>query len=170
MATLYLLDANILINANRDYYPVEAVPEYWSWLANLAGQHIVKMPSETFDELKGGDAERDVLRGWANDAEVAPILRLPGTAEVGLVRRVLREYASDLTDIEVAEVGKDPFLIAHGLADVGTRVVVSAEISAPSKKRANRKVPDICKGLGIRCIDAFQMNRELQFRTDWNRR
>lgn len=32
MATLYLLDANILIDANRDYYPVEAVPEYWAWL------------------------------------------------------------------------------------------------------------------------------------------
>jgi hypothetical protein len=155
MATLYLLDANVLINANRDYYPVDAVPEYWAWLVALARKGVIKMPLETFEELKGGNPERDVLRGWANDAEVAS---------------VLREYATDLTDIEIGEIGKDPFLIAHGLVDTVNRVVVSAETSAPGKKRANRRVPDVCRGLGVRCINAFDLNRELNFRTDWNRR
>jgi hypothetical protein len=170
MTAPYLLDANVLINANRDYYPVDAVPEYWAWLVALAQKGVIKMPLETFEELKGGNPERDVLRGWANNAEVASVLRLPDEAEVAIVRSVLRQYATDLTDIEVGEIGKDPFLIAHGLADTVNRVVVSAETSAPGKQRAKRRVPDVCKGLGVRCINAFDMNRELNFRTDWNRR
>lgn len=170
MAGLYLLDANVLINANRDYYPINAVPEYWAWLVALAQRGVIKMPLETFEEIKGGNPERDALRGWANNAEVASALRLPDEAEVAFVRAVLREYGTDLTDIEVGEIGNDPFLIAHALADTVNRVVVSAETSAPGKQRAKRRVPDVCRGLGIRCINAFEMTRELNFRTDWNRR
>ena len=28
----YLLDANVLIDADRDYYPLGRVPEFWDWL------------------------------------------------------------------------------------------------------------------------------------------
>lgn len=31
---LYLLDANVIIDANRDYYPLERVPEFWAWLVD----------------------------------------------------------------------------------------------------------------------------------------
>ena len=33
---LYVLDANVFIDANRDYYPIERVPEFWDWLAEMA--------------------------------------------------------------------------------------------------------------------------------------
>ena len=33
---LYLLDANVLIDADRDYYPIDRVPEFWNWLAVMA--------------------------------------------------------------------------------------------------------------------------------------
>ncbi len=29
---LYLLDANVLIDADRDYYPIDRVPEFWDWI------------------------------------------------------------------------------------------------------------------------------------------
>jgi hypothetical protein len=32
---LFLLDANVLINANRDYYPIDRVPELWEWLVHV---------------------------------------------------------------------------------------------------------------------------------------
>lgn len=38
--------------------------------------------------------------------------------------------------------GRGPFLIAYAVADPGHRVVVSIEVSAPAKKRANRRLPD----------------------------
>ena len=42
--TLYLLDANVLIDAQRDYYPFEMVPEFWDWLVHMARQGTIKVP------------------------------------------------------------------------------------------------------------------------------
>jgi len=39
---LYLLDANTLIDAKRDYYPIDRVPEFWSWLIFQGQQGINK--------------------------------------------------------------------------------------------------------------------------------
>ncbi len=43
--------------------------------------------------------------------------------------------------------------------------VITKEVSAPSKQRANRKVPDVCKVMGVRCINDFVFYRELNFKT-----
>ena len=58
---LYLLDANVLIDANRDYYPIKRVPEFWTWLEHLGKQTQVKVPLEIYEELNVGD---DDLAIW----------------------------------------------------------------------------------------------------------
>lgn len=45
---LDLLDANVLIDANRDYYPIERVPEFWEWLADLGECGLTKVPPEIY--------------------------------------------------------------------------------------------------------------------------
>ena len=30
--TLYLMDANVLIRAHADYYPLDRLPQFWAWL------------------------------------------------------------------------------------------------------------------------------------------
>ncbi|MEZ5469670.1 MAG: DUF4411 family protein [Lysobacterales bacterium] len=59
--------------------------------------------------------------------------------------------------------------IAHAPAAPSDYCVVTTEVSKPRKQRQNRRIPDVCNTLGIRCIDTFTMLKELQFRTDWNR-
>jgi hypothetical protein len=49
--TLYLLDANVLIQAHEDYYPVDRIPRFWAWLLEMAAQNIIKMPRVIFDEV-----------------------------------------------------------------------------------------------------------------------
>lgn len=74
---LYLLDANVLITAHHLYYPVDAVPEFWDWLAHQGEAGNIKMPIETFEEVKDGsnDADRDLLYAWVqDDANKAAIL------------------------------------------------------------------------------------------------
>ena len=63
---LYLIDANILITANNNYYPVDAVPEYWAWLEYMATRGDLKMPIEIFDEIKEGPNQpgKDLLYAW----------------------------------------------------------------------------------------------------------
>lgn len=57
---LYLLDANVLIDANRDYYPLGRVDEFWEWLIHHGEQGNIKIPIEIYEELKAGKrAEND---------------------------------------------------------------------------------------------------------------
>ena len=46
---LYLLDANVLIDADRDYYPLERVPEFWDWLVDGGVKGRVKIPLEMYE-------------------------------------------------------------------------------------------------------------------------
>lgn len=48
---LYLLDANVLIDANRDYYPIERVPEFWDWLVSQGLQGVVKIPIDMYADI-----------------------------------------------------------------------------------------------------------------------
>lgn len=124
MPMLYLLDANTLIDANRDYYPIRRVDEYWSWLVHQGQEGRVKIPLEIYEEVKGG--KKDELSKWAKDAETESALRFEEEVEIALVQKVTEEgYAPDLTDIEIEQIGRDPFLIAYALVDVGNRCIVS---------------------------------------------
>lgn len=167
---LYLLDANVLITAHNLYYPVDAVPEFWSWLVHKGSTGEIKMPLETFEEVRDGsnDAERDLLYAWVQEAAIRTAILLAEEVDAMLVQRVLEiGYAPDLTDDELEQIGRDPFLIAYALASPADRCVVSTEVSAPRKQRQNRRVPDVCEALGVRCCDTFTMLRTLQFSTRW---
>ena len=58
---LYLLDANVLITANNDYYPLGRVPEFWEWLVECGNRQQVKIPVEMYEEIVKGD---DNLTRW----------------------------------------------------------------------------------------------------------
>ena len=142
---LYLLDANVLIDANRDYYPLERVPEFWDWLIRMGTEDNVKVPYEIYEEINAGT---DALAKWAKDKDVSEALVLKEDADQRLVADVINVgYASDLNDIEIETVGRDPLLIAYARADVGSRTIVTTEHSKPTKQRANRHVPDVCAQL-----------------------
>ena len=51
---LYLLDANVLIDADRDYYPIDRVPEFWEWLLVNANAGRLKVPLEVYEEVVAG--------------------------------------------------------------------------------------------------------------------
>ncbi|MBI4556278.1 MAG: DUF4411 family protein [Candidatus Hydrogenedentes bacterium] len=162
---LYLLDANILIDANRDYYPISRVREFWEWLEHNGTEGHVKIPVEVYEEIKEGD---DDLTKWAKKAEIKDALLLKEDADSTLVSRVINEgYAPDLTDDEVEKLGRDPFLVAYALAGPGGRCVVTTEGSKPKRVRANRHIPDVCRDLGIACCNTFELVRALDFRTGW---
>lgn len=170
---VYLLDANVLITAHTTYYPLDAVPEFWTWLTHQCGEGNIKMPIDTYEEVKDGgtDEEQSPLYAWVRHEANRAVLLLNGEADGDLVRRVLRDgYADDLSDNEVEGLGRDPFLIAHALADTVNRCVVTTEVSKPTKTRQNRRIPDACASLGVRCCDPFALLRTLRFSTDWSRR
>ena len=166
---VYLLDANVLITAHHLYYPVEAVPEFWDWLVHMGNAGEIKMPIETLEEVKDGsnDAERDLLFAWIQDDAKKAAILFDEDVQPALVQRVTAQYAPDLTDDELEAIGRDPFLIAHALADPGNRCVVTTEASKRRQQRQNRRIPDVCADVGVQCCDTFTMLRALQFSTRW---
>ena len=58
---LYLIDANVLIRAHEDYYPLDRVPQFWTWLEQNALVGQIKMPFEIYDEIA---ISRGPLKDW----------------------------------------------------------------------------------------------------------
>jgi hypothetical protein len=165
---LYLLDANVLITANSTYYPLDQVPEFWSWVHHQATSNRIKIPREIMEEIKAGRKDDDPLLDWICITEIAVALLLDEAVDVALVQHVVSTgYAPDLRDDEVEKVGRDPFLIAYALADPAVRTVVTTEVSRPSAQRANRKLPDVCQAVGAMSCGPFALNKALDFRTGW---
>jgi hypothetical protein len=164
---LYLLDANVLITANNTYYPIDQVPEFWSWLQYQATLGHVKVPLEVMEEVQAGRKD-DPLLDWISRAENRAAVLLEETVDVALLQHVVSTgYATDLTDDEVEELGRDPFLIAYALSDPSERCVVTTEVSKPRAQRQNRRIPDVCQSLGVQCCGPFVLNRTLGFHTGW---
>jgi hypothetical protein len=162
---LYLLDSNVLIDAARDYYPFDMVPEFWQWLEHQGTAGVVKVPIEMYEEVTEGS---DTAADWLRLERVKMALKFAEEVDPAHVARVVSDgYATDLTDDEVQRIGRDPFLVAHALASSATRCVVTTEVSKPSRKRANRKLPDVCSTLTIQTCNTFELTKRLQFRTNW---
>lgn len=167
---LYLLDANVLITAKDSYYPVDAVPEFWAWLEHMATAGHVKIPLEIFEEIKDGPANEDVdlLFAWIQRTDIKEALILNEEVDAQKVSLVVSSgYANDLQDSEVEQIGRDPFLLAYALGNPN-RCIVTAEVSKPSLKRQNRRVPDVANNLNINHCNPFQFNKRLGFRTTWH--
>ena len=161
---LYLLDAN-LITANDAYYPIDRVPEFWSWLVHHGTRGNAKMPMEIFEEIKDG---RGPLPAWIKAKENKQALIMDKEVDAALVSRVVDiGYADNLADDEVEKIGRDPFLVAYALVAPAERCVVTTEVSKPTKRRANRRLPDVCESLGVKWMDSFGLLRELNFSTSW---
>ena len=166
---LYLLDASVLITAHQNYYPIDRVPEFWGWLQHMGATGNIKMPLEIYEEIKDGptDGEKDLLFAWIQDAENRSSILLKEEVDIAVLQDVVNKgYANDLMDVEVEQIGRDPFLVAYAM-NGNERCVVTTEVSKPSKKRQNRHLPDVCKSMNVLSCDTFELNRNLSFRTDW---
>lgn len=169
---IHLIDAGVLITANSLYYPIDRVPEFWDWLLHQAEQGRVKVPLEIYEEIKDGPEElgKDLLFDWVTSDEVKRQLLLDEEVDPNVVAEIVTKgYAPDLTDSEIEQIGRDPFLIAYAAQDFRNRTIVTTEVSKPKKQRQNRKIPNVCDDLGIRWINTFTFSKELNFSTSWKR-
>jgi len=164
---VHLLDANTLIDANRDYYGLDTVPQFWDWLIHMGNQGEVKIPLEIYEELKRG---KDALTDWVKRQDVEEALLYDQEADPALVGQVLDVgYGPDLSDIQIEKIGRDPFLIAYALADPKNIAIVTTEVSKPSTTEpSNKKVPDVCDSLGVSHLHTFRFTKALGFSTNWN--
>ena len=150
----YLLDADVFIRAKNLHYGFDFCPAFWEWLIrqNQAGE--VYSIERVGDELLAGD---DELAEWAKDrgggfflppdASLFPALREVSSWTTG--QRYDQGAVS--TFFQVA----DYYLVSQAYA--GRHTVVTHEIASASTRRI--KIPDVCIGLGVKCVTPFEMLR-----------
>jgi hypothetical protein len=138
-------------------YPVDRIPRFWSWLLDVAAANGIKMPLVIFNEVTSSAGP---MADWIKRSHVRDAMILKEPVDGGRVQHVPEHgYAPDLDD---EEIGNDPFLIAAALAGPD-RTVVTRELSRPSKKRAECKIPDVCAVFGVPLITDFVLYRTLNF-------
>lgn len=162
MILVFLLDANVLIRAHEDYYPIDRVPQFWEWLATTATAGHVKMPFEIHAEIAISSGP---LKDWICDTAIKAALILDEPVNADLVNRVLTSgYGDGLTDGDIEKIGQDAFLVSYGCAATN-RIVITKENPKPSAKKGNRKIPDVCDVLGVKWARDFELYRTLNFNT-----
>ncbi len=171
----YLLDANVLINAHDQYYPIHRIPQFWDWIIENAKSDRIKMPFEMLAEVKRGNQNRrkqlqeDELLRWLGRDNHEATLCLDASADRYIVNRVYREgyEIPQPSQDELNKIGKDPILIAYALAESDCKIV-TMEAKQPNAtdimKKIKRKIPFVCRKLCIKCIDTFELIDELDFR------
>jgi hypothetical protein len=161
---MYLLDASVLITAHNTYYAIDRVPEFWSWLQHHGANGNVSIPEEIYAEVQDGN---DELAAWMADEETKNCLKFAEDPDPDHLTLILALYGEDLSEEDLIKIGKDPFLIAAGYADIPARTVVTAEVSKPGRLGANRHVPNVCDSCGVSWINPIEFLSQLNFTTRW---
>jgi predicted nucleic acid-binding protein len=150
----YLLDTNVFIQAKNLHYGLDFCPAFWDWLTRQNTAGLIFSIEKVGDEIASG---ADELSDWSK-ARGATFFLKPDAAIVaslGAVSNWATNQAYEQVAISTFLQVADYFLIAHALAHGYT--VVSHEI--PSDSRRKIKIPNVCIGLGVKCMTPFEMLR-----------
>jgi len=150
----YLIDANVFMQAKNLHYGLDFCPAFWDWLIASNAAKSVFSIEKVGDKIEAGG---DELAAWAAQRGDAFFLK-PDTAMLPALANVSNwatsqnyEPAAVNTFLQVA----DYYLVAHALAHRQT--LVTHEIAANTAKKI--KIPNVCIGLGIKCMTPFEMLR-----------
>jgi hypothetical protein len=153
---MFLLDANVFIQAKNSYYGFDIVPAFWDWLIEANQNGLVASVEKVADELLGAG---DDLSDWV-DARDAGFFLAPDAAVVASLQAgsnwVTTCGAYDQAAINTyLQNSADYYLVSH--AHAHGHIVITHEVASVSRKRV--KIPDACTAMGVGCQTAFEMLR-----------
>lgn len=152
--SMYVLDANVFIDAYRRYYGMDFARGFWEWLESELADDAVRSIKPVYDEMTGyGDDLADWIRGPGK-----PLFGELSASEVAHVRDVaawVDAHPAKRATKNKFMSGADPFVVATGLALGWT--VVTQEVRAGN--RGDLKIPDACHALGVPCVNTFALMR-----------
>lgn len=152
---MFLVDANVLIEAKNRYYGFDIAPGFWEWLEDAHNNELVCSIEAVRDELLAGT---DQLSTWAransgffrplDAAAVDQFQPLTNWARSqSFMPAALTAFTGNAADYQ---------LVAYASAHRHT--LVTLEQSNPARR--NRvMIPDACAGLGVTSIGTFEMMR-----------
>lgn len=162
MAPIYLLDANVFIEAARRYYAFDLAPAFWQALVDHAANGRVRSIDRVKQELMRGD---DDLAGWVKGEFDNWFASTAQDNIIEAYREIMTwvQHQSQFFDAAKADFanGADGWLVAY--AKVHGCVVVTHE-RFNSNVKSRIPIPNVCSAFGVPTIDTFAMLRALGVR------
>ena len=157
---VYVLDANVFMEAARRYYAFDLAPGFWQGLQ----QHAIAGRIKSIDRVKQElDRGNDDLADWADDEFKDAFASTNRQDVIDVYARVMDWAAgkSQYTDAAKHKFasGADGWLVAF--ANANRCVVVTHELPAPYAKNIV-KLPEVCDAFGVGYVDTFAMLRALR--------
>ena len=159
-ARVYVIDANILIQAHRLYYAFPICPGFWDFLLeqHQAGRIV------SIDRVRAEIHDGDALHEWVKSE--APLSLFKTTEDPAVIAKFAKLVAGVQGNAEYLPAAKDEFarvadgwLVAYAQANAGHVVVTMEERADGSKKRI--PLPNVCLDQGVRYMDTYTMLKEL---------
>lgn len=161
----YLIDANVLMEANRRYYSLDLAPAFWNFLIRSAKEKFVISIDRVYDEILKG---KDDLAEWTKNSFNFAFANTKDDERVIEFYAELMQWAvkqdqfSQPAKDEFARVeNADAWLIAY--AKIHSYVIVTQEVLDLNIKK-KIPIPNVCEQFDIKYINTFQMLRGLNFR------
>lgn len=164
---IYLLDANVFIEAKNRYYAFDVFPAFWNWMDTVVGQNV-RTITMVRDELMVKD---DPLGDWMQARKDEGWILSVDDEETQVA---FAEIVAELEDsrysrpgIEKFLSGADPWLIAKAKV-LGATIVTHEVANEHALKRV--PIPNLCGSRDVPCLNTFDTLRVLEARFEHHNR
>ena len=163
---MFLLDANVFIEAKRRYYSFDICPGFWECLIWQHQADRIKSIDRVKKELERGG---DDLSRWVSTAiDETCFASTDDTAVAGHFGQMITWVQGQSQFSTEAKAGfaatADGWLIAY--AKTYNHVLVTHEALAPEARR-KVPIPNVCRAFGVNYVDTYDMLRELEVVFSW---
>lgn len=156
---MFLLDANVFIEAKNRYYAFDICPGFWHWMDHIVAGGRVRSIVMVRDELMRGT---DELAAWVEARKDMPWFQ---AVDDLATQRNFAQVAAMVQGADYGAAAKakflsgaDPWLVAKASA-TGATVVTHEVADRNAKKRV--PLPNICDEFGVPWKNTFDVLREL---------
>lgn len=159
---IYVLDANVFIEAAQRYYAFDLVPQFWQRLVEKAKIGRLCSIDRICDELAQGN---DALVQWASIDFSDAFKKADDPKTLDAFRNIMNwvQQQKQFTAAAKDQFARsaDGWLVAYAVSHECT-VVTHEVFDANIKYRV--KIPNICKPFDVPCVDTYAMLRSLGIR------
>ena len=157
---IFVLDANVFVEAKNRYYAFDIAPKFWDSLIYHANIGHIESIDRIKDELQRG---KDDLAEWATGDFHSAFVSTDKEDIIENFKKIMEWVNAQEQFTEAAKSdfasGADGWLIAY--AKTKDRIIVTHEVFDP-KIRRKAPIPNVCKEFKIEFIDTFEMLRRLK--------
>ena len=157
---VWLLDANVFIEAHKRYYAFDICPGFWKCLAYYHNQGKLMSIDWVKTEI---DANKDALSNWVGTSALKGFFHSSNEPTTqGHYSTIIEWVSSEDFKTEAKSefaAGADGWLVAY--AKTHDMILVTDEKPNPNIKR-RVPIPNVCQQFNIPYINTFSMLRKLE--------